>query len=80
MEVRCFISESNKTFLIDKRKGFKQVQHHNMSEFSIPRKKETIRECPDVDEICVHPEGKNCPAKLGSHYFTVDTNQDMEAR
>lgn len=43
---------------------FKQVQHHNMSEFVIPKKKETRTECPDVDE-CAHPEGKSCPAKLG---------------
>lgn len=81
MKLQCFISESSKTFLIGKRKGFKQVPHHNMSEFLIPRKKEeTITECPDVDEIYVHPEGKTCPAKLGSHSFTVDTNQDIEAR
>lgn len=32
-------SKEAKTFLIGKRKGFKQVQHHNMSKFVIPKKK-----------------------------------------
>lgn len=56
----------DKTFLMVREKAlkFKQVQHHNMSEFVIPKKKETRTECPDVDE-CAHPEGKSCPAKLG---------------